>query len=87
MFDNEYNTLDEVIEAWEGHFTYTEDKGDRYNKPQGPYHEITILFDGKGILQFPYELKDDKDNLIYLSAYMAGIWNGYNLGIKVNETV
>ena len=82
MFDNEYNTLDEVIEAWEGYFTYTEEKGERYNKPQGPYHFINIKFRCKAVLQFPYELKDDKDNLINLSAYMAGIWNGYNLVVE-----
>ena len=52
MFDDVHNTLDEIIEAWEGHFTYTEDKGERYNKPQGPYHDIIILFKGKGVLTY-----------------------------------
>ena len=75
----EYNTLDKVIDAWDGHFSYTEEKGERFNKPQGNYHEINIWFNDKNILQFPYELKDDKDNLIRLTAYIFGIWNGYNL--------
>jgi hypothetical protein len=72
------DTLDKVIESWEGHFSYTEDKNESS-------HEIHIWFKGEKVLQFPHYLKDDEDNLVDLLKYMAGMWHGYSIGIKENE--
>ena len=74
MLGEEHNTLDKMLETWEGHFTYEEQDS-----------EIVLQFRGYFVLSFALELKDDETNLVDLLKYMAGLWHGYSIGRQENE--
>jgi len=80
MLGEEHNTLEKMITAWEGRYTFTDKLHYIGGGPDGYMNLIKIWFEEKEIYSYPSELKDDRDNLICLKGYLGGFYNGIRYG-------